>query len=683
MPAAIARRVYAERRARVIDLATSPAVLTLLGLTPDVDTLEALPGEANWRVVALEQRHRGALVRGARIALNIAGDGISIASIVSTAQPDLAPPEEEIAPDEAVARALEVAPELSSIPLTAREYPPPFLVVREPAMFGGARRATEVRRGNDQLVYAVRLTSDDVVAQQVADVWVDAASGQISRIIQLASHSSSGSTKPIGKAITAGQAAFQNALIPLWLCLYNEGEGLDTDLGLRRFSTTYYPKEQNPWALVSCNEWGTPDRLVGSQDVVTFRDSPLVDPKFDQADVFRDADNSWISNDPLIRHAVNGQYWGERALRYFKKNGYTKRVGSNIPVRYVGWQRGYAEQAWFTRLNTSLGTDNGVIQVGVGGERFKTSADPMVLAHELGHSLWEDVLPRPADKTEEKAIYEGLSDCFAMAAMNDMQQEWLSDPANSPPHPGYQDLGTHAAFSFWAGSYLNEDTAQLTPGYPDVSLRACGLERDGTLSCWPTAQMNSVGAFPPGHYSTVSTLGMTACAVRLDGTLACWGNQGHGLDDPPPGKFQDVAVGGMHACAIRADGTLACWGANYNGQANPPAGTFVQITSGSHFSCARNIDNVVACWGFEESFGNLHGRLARSVHAGGRYNACVIELDGTLTCVGVQNEELIRPPAGRFVQMDVGFGHACALRADHSIACWGSNTYGESTPPAR
>jgi hypothetical protein len=165
---------------------------------------------------------------------------------------------------------------------------------------------------------------------------------------------------------------------------------------------------------------------------------------------------------------VNGQYWGERALRYFKKHGYTKRVGSNIPVRYVGWQRGYAEQAWFTRLNTSLGTDNGVISVGVGGERFKTSADPMVLAHELGHSLWEDVLPHPADKTEEKAIYEGLSDCFAMAAMNDMQQEWLSDPANSPPHPGYQDLGTYAPFSFWAGSYVNEDTAPLTPGYPNL-----------------------------------------------------------------------------------------------------------------------------------------------------------------------------------------------------------------------
>ena len=101
----------------------------------------------------------------------------------------------------------------------------------------------------------------------------------------------------------------------------------------------------------------------------------------------------------------------------------------------------------------------------------------MVLAHELGHSLWEDVLPHPADKTEEKAIYEGLSDCFAMAAMNDMQQEWLSDPANSPPHPGYQDLGTYAPFSFWAGSYANEDTAQLTPGYPHAGLQAHGLVR--------------------------------------------------------------------------------------------------------------------------------------------------------------------------------------------------------------
>jgi hypothetical protein len=266
-------------------------------------------------------------------------------------------------------------------------------------------------------------------------------------------------------------------------------------------------------------------------------------------------------------------------------------------------------------------------------------------------------------------------------------------PDGEPPYSGYPRvvagssksclLDAAGRLSCW-GQILSSDTPpDRAFKSVDVGLWACGLERDGTLSCWPTAEMNSVGAFPPGRYSTVSTSGMTACAVRLDGTLACWGNQGDGLDDPPPGKFQDVAVGGSHACAIRADGTLACWGANHDGEANPPAGAFVQITSGRSFSCARNIDNVVACWGFEAAFGNLHGRLARSVHAGGRYNACVIELDGTLTCVGVQNEELIRPPAGRFVQMDVGFGHACALRADHSIACWGSNTYGESTPPAR
>lgn len=158
--------------------------------------------------------------------------------------------------------------------------------------------------------------------------------------------------------------------------------------------------------------------------------------------------------------------------------------------------------------------------------------------------------------------------------------------------------------------------------------------------------MNSVGAFPPGRYSTVSTYT-------------------------------------FNACAIRADGTPACWGTNYNGESTPPAGTFVQITSGSNSSCARNIDNVVACWGTKNAFGDLHNRLARSVHAGQGYHACVIELDGTLTCVGVNNEDLGRPPAGRFVQVDVGVLHACALRADHSIACWGRNTYGESTPPAR
>lgn len=121
---------------------------------------------------------------------------------------------------------------------------------------------------------------------------------------------------------------------------------------------------------------------------------------------------------------------------------------------------------------------------------------------------------------------------------------------------------------------------------------------------------------------------------------------------------------------------------NTDGQASPPPGAFVQVSSGLNHSCARNIDNVVACWGLRDAIGDLHNRVARSVHCGEERHTCVIHLDGHIECVGL-NDKLSHPPTGRFVQMDIGADHACAVRTDGTVACWGENYYGQATPPAR
>jgi hypothetical protein len=54
---------------------------------------------------------------------------------------------------------------------------------------------------------------------------------------------------------------------------------------------------------------------------------------------------------------------------------------------------------------------------------------------------------------------------------------------------------------------------------------------------------------------------------------------------------------------------------------------------------------------------------------------------GAITCWGIDTD-ISRPPDGRFTALSAGSTHTCALReADSSIACWGQNTYGESSPP--
>lgn len=152
--------------------------------------------------------------------------------------------------------------------------------------------------------------------------------------------------------------------------------------------------------------------------------------------------------------------------------------------------------------------------------------------------------------------------------------------------------------------------------------------------------------------------------------------------DPPQGRFREVSVSEAHACAIRDSGTLACWGLNGDGQATPPAGVFISVASGRQHTCARNLDDVVACWGLRETIGHMHGQNARAVHCGESDYTCIIDPAGALECTGLDSK-LNQPPSGRFVQMDIGVDHACAVRADGTVACWGGNYSGQATPPSR
>jgi alpha-tubulin suppressor-like RCC1 family protein len=39
-------------------------------------------------------------------------------------------------------------------------------------------------------------------------------------------------------------------------------------------------------------------------------------------------------------------------------------------------------------------------------------------------------------------------------------------------------------------------------------------------------------------------------------------------------------------------------------------------------------------------------------------------------------------PAKTFVALAAGMNHTCGLASDHTIACWGRNTVGQTMPPA-
>jgi Regulator of chromosome condensation (RCC1) repeat/Collagen triple helix repeat (20 copies) len=69
------------------------------------------------------------------------------------------------------------------------------------------------------------------------------------------------------------------------------------------------------------------------------------------------------------------------------------------------------------------------------------------------------------------------------------------------------------------------------------------------------------------------------------------------------------------------------------------------------------------------------------VSAGGGHS-CAIKVDATIACWGSNSDGQATPPAGTFSAVDAGGLHTCAVRTDATVACWGKNDDGESTPPS-
>ncbi len=66
----------------------------------------------------------------------------------------------------------------------------------------------------------------------------------------------------------------------------------------------------------------------------------------------------------------------------------------------------------------------------------------------------------------------------------------------------------------------------------------------------------------------------------------------------------------------------------------------------------------------------------------GRDHACALRTDGSLACWGAEPGGVLAAPAGAdFVAVSAGYRHTCALRDSGAVACWGSPTGGATTPP--
>ncbi|HEY0194339.1 MAG TPA: hypothetical protein VGC42_24670 [Kofleriaceae bacterium] len=192
-------------------------------------------------------------------------------------------------------------------------------------------------------------------------------------------------------------------------------------------------------------------------------------------------------------------------------------------------------------------------------------------------------------------------------------------------------------------------------------------------SDFPDALEVSVG----GAFVCVRSTAGLRCA-GFDGTGAL-GDGVHTISNvavavPALTGVATVAAGAEFSCALLAAGTASCWGANDASQLGdattvqraspgPVIGltSITKLVTGDRHACALLADKTVACWG-DNAAGQL-GDGAYDDHGQPR----------PVTSGADANGRAFAAPLANVVDLDAGGSHTCAVLADKTVRCWGSN----------
>ncbi len=194
----------------------------------------------------------------------------------------------------------------------------------------------------------------------------------------------------------------------------------------------------------------------------------------------------------------------------------------------------------------------------------------------------------------------------------------------------------------------------------------------GVVFCWTQARGAEV---VDGRFLQFSAGRSHYCGVRPDGTVwcralghcpDCWGAD-RALRIPEGGPFVAVFPGAYRTCALDAEGRATCHGDDRNGQVDPPH-RLRTMAPGWRHACGVRMDGTTACWGIAQ--GRPPPERLRKIASAQTRQQCALTRDGELRCWGAASE-VLDAPAGRFRDIALAVGSACALDQAGRPVCWG------------
>jgi alpha-tubulin suppressor-like RCC1 family protein len=160
--------------------------------------------------------------------------------------------------------------------------------------------------------------------------------------------------------------------------------------------------------------------------------------------------------------------------------------------------------------------------------------------------------------------------------------------------------------------------------------------------------------------------------VDAAGQSLCWGYNEHGkLGDGTttpklvptatlPFPVKQIALGEYHSCALDLSGKVFCFGLNNEGQLGDGTETERLVPTrveGMSSPVELGVGGHISC-----------ALLAdKTVSCWGTNAECTPEHDANPRPVGIANVK----------QLSVGYDHACAIIEDGTVSCWGNDVYGQ------